>query len=526
MAEQPHVAASDTAAPPRAGRREWIGLAVLALPCLLYSMDLTVLNLAVPHLSAALRPSSAELLWIVDVYGFVLAGALIPMGTLGDRIGRRRLLMIGAAAFGLASLLAAFANSVVLLIAARALLGLAAATLAPSTLSLIRHMFHDPAQRTFAIGVWVASFSAGGAIGPVLGGVLLEYFWWGAVFLLNVPVMLLLLAVGPRLLPESRDRAAGRPDVISALLSLTTVMAVIFALKRTAEQGLRWEALAALCLGLAVGRIFIRRQGLLADPFIDLRLFRRAAFSAALAVNVVGCFVAFGTFLLMAQFLQLVLGLSPLQAGLWSAPSGIAFIAGAMLAPMIVRRLQPATVVAAGLAITAAGFLVMAVAGGALSLGLVVAAFFVLSLGLAPVFTLTTDLIVGAVPAAKAGTAAGMSETGAELGGALGIATLGSLAAVVYRLTLAESLPPEAGAGALDSLAGALAAAGEIPGQAGEALAAAARSAFIVAFQVASVAAAAVAGLSAVMALALLRRRGGPDAGALSLPLRADGGTT
>src|SRR5688572_26406197 len=214
--------------PPRAGRREWIGLAVIALPCLLYSMDLTVLNLAVPHLSAALQPSSAQLLWIIDVYGFLVAGSLITMGTLGDRIGRRRLLMIGAAAFGIGSVIAAFSTSAEMLIATRALLGVAGATLAPSTLSLIRNMFLDPHQRTFAIGVWVTSYSIGGAIGPLLGGVLLEYFWWGSVFLLGVPVMVLLLIVGPKLLPEYRDPNAQPIDIASAVLSLASVLLVIY----------------------------------------------------------------------------------------------------------------------------------------------------------------------------------------------------------------------------------------------------------------------------------------------------------
>src|SRR3954468_8531774 len=222
---------------PRATRREWIGLAVLALPCLLYSMDLTVLNLAVPQISAQLRPSSAQLLWILDIYGFMIAGSLITMGTLGDRIGRRRLLMIGAAAFGAASVLAAFATSTSMLIGTRALLGMAGATLAPSTLSLIRTMFRDPQQRTVAISVWITSYSAGGAIGPLVGGVLLEHFWWGSVFLVGVPVMLLLLAVGPALLPEYRDPSARRLDLPSAALSLAAVLAVIYGLKRFAESG-------------------------------------------------------------------------------------------------------------------------------------------------------------------------------------------------------------------------------------------------------------------------------------------------
>src|SRR5205823_13342130 len=247
---------SITAATPQAGRREWIGLAVIALPCLLYSMDLTVLHLAVPRLTEALAPSSVQLLWIIDIYGFTLAGSLITMGALGDRIGRRRLLLAGAAAFGVASVLAAFSASAGMLIAARAVLGVAGATLAPSTLSLIRNMFLDPKQRKLAISVWITSFSAGGAIGPLLGGVLLRWFWWGSVFLLAVPVMALLLVLGPMLLPEFRDPRAGRLDLVSAALSVAAVLAVIFGLKQLARDGLGWLPAVSIVAGLAAGAAF------------------------------------------------------------------------------------------------------------------------------------------------------------------------------------------------------------------------------------------------------------------------------
>jgi DHA2 family multidrug resistance protein-like MFS transporter len=265
---------TNTDSPGRAGRREWLGLAVLALPCLLYSMDLTVLHLAVPKLTADLRPSSVELLWIIDIYGFLVAGSLITMGTLGDRIGRRRLLLIGAAAFGAASIAAAFSTSARMLIATRALLGVAGATIAPSTLSLIRNMFLDPRQRTTAIGVWITSFSVGGAIGPLVGGIVLETFSWGAVFLIGVPVMVLLLIIGPRLLPEYRDPAAARLDPLSALLSLLAVLAVIFGLKRIAQDGLAVGPVLFILAGLVVGAAFVRRQLRMPDPLIDLRLFR------------------------------------------------------------------------------------------------------------------------------------------------------------------------------------------------------------------------------------------------------------
>src|SRR5512145_2644913 len=379
--------------PGRAGRREWIGLAVIALPCMLYSMDLTVLNLAVPQLSVDLRPSSSQLLWLIDIYGFLVAGALITMGTLGDRIGRRRLLMIGAAAFGIGSVLAAFSTSAEMLIATRALLGLAGATLAPSTLSLIRNMFLDPHQRTVAIGIWVTSYSVGAAIGPLLGGIVLEYFWWGSVFLLGVPVMVLLLAVGPRLLPEFRDPHAGRLDLPSAALSLAAVLLVIYALKRIAEVGPGWVPVAAIGIGLALGIQFVRRQRTLADPLLDLGLFRVPAFSASLATYMVACFVAFGAYVFIAQYLQLVLGLSPLEAGLWTVPSMAAFVVGSMLVPLLARRFQPAYVMGAGLVLAAAGFGVLTQVDASAGLAPVVAGSVIYSLGTCPAIILSTDLV-------------------------------------------------------------------------------------------------------------------------------------
>src|SRR3989475_4978716 len=394
---------------PKATRRDWIGLAVIALPCLLYSMDLTVLNLAVPKLSEALKPSSAQLLWIVDIYGFLIAGSLITMGTLGDRIGRRRLLLIGAAAFGVASVIAAFSTTAEMLIATRALLGVAGATLAPSTLSLIRSMFLDPQQRTVAIGVWVTSYSVGGAIGPLLGGVLLQYFWWGSVFLIGVPVMLLLLVLGPILLPEFRDPQAGRLDLFSAALSLAAVLLVIYGLKRVAEHGLGWVPAFTIVTGLAVGAAFLRRQRALAHPLIDLRLFRSRAFSASLAVYLLGTLVAFGAYIYIAQYLQLVLGLPPLQAGLATVPSMAAFVVGSMLVPVIARRVRPWSLMAAGLVLAAVGFGVLAQAGGAGGAGgleVIVIGSIIYSLGFSPVVILATDLIVGGGSGGRRGAAA------------------------------------------------------------------------------------------------------------------------
>jgi MFS transporter, DHA2 family, multidrug resistance protein len=498
-------------APPQAGRREWIGLAVLALACVLYAMDLTVLHLAVPSLSAELQPSSAQLLWITDIYGFMVAGFLITMGTLGDRIGRRRLLLAGAAGFGVVSVLAALSTSAGQLIAARALLGIAGATLAPSTLSLIFAMFQDPRQRQTAIGIWITSFSAGGAIGPVAGGVLLERFWWGSVFLLAVPVMVLLLALGPRVLPEYRDPQAGRLDLASAAMSLVAVLAVVFGLKQVAQDGIGWQAGVATVLGLAVGVLFVRRQRALADPMIDLGLFRSTVFNAALATNFLGIFIVVGYFLFVAQYLQLVLGLSPLEAGLWSLPSAVGFIVGSNLAPPLLRRVRPAWVIGGGLGLAAVGLGVLTQVGGSTSadLAILAGASLLISLGLAPVFTATTDLIVSSAPPERAGAASGISETGAELGGALGIAILGSIGAAVYRGQLTDTLPagipPEAAAAARDTLGGAVGVASRLGGQAGAALLEAAQEAFVLGMQLTVTLSAVAAVAVAVMATVLLR---------------------
>jgi MFS transporter, DHA2 family, multidrug resistance protein len=498
---------------PKATRREWIGLAVIALPCLLYAADLTVLNLAAPALSADLQPSAAQLLWIIDIYGFMVAGALITMGTLGDRIGRRRLLLIGAAAFAAASVAAAFSTSAEMLIATRALLGLAGATAAPSTLSLIRNMFRDERERTVAIGLWISSYSAGAAIGPLIGGVLIEYFWWGSVFLISVPVMALLLVLGPVLLPEYRDPNAGRLDVPSAALSLSAVLATIYGLKHLAEQGP--DAVAAVAAGIVLGITFVRRQRRLADPLIDLALFRSGAFSAALATYLLGCFTMFGAYIFIAQYLQLVLGLTPLQAGLWTVPWALAFIVGSLGTPVLVRRFKPADVVTAALVITAVGFVLLAQVGVASSPITIIGASVVLSLGLAPVFTLATDLIIGAAPPERAGAAAAISETGSEFGGALGIAIFGSIGTAVYRGLLGDAAPagvsPDAWEAARSTLGAATATAAQLPAALGDALLESARVAFVRGLQITAAIGAGVMAATVVIA-ALMRRHLAPAA--------------
>jgi DHA2 family multidrug resistance protein-like MFS transporter len=510
------AATTNTAVGPLAGRKEWIGLGVISLACLLYVMDLSVLYLAVPSLTRDLEPSSSQLLWITDIYGFLVAGFLITMGTLGDRIGRRKVLLTGAAAFGAASILAAFSTSAEMLIGARAVLGIAGATVAPSTLSLIRNMFHDPRQRTFAIGIWGTSFAAGGAIGPLVGGALLEFFWWGSVFLINVPVMALLLVLGPKLLPEFRDPTAGRLDLTSAAMSLGAVLSVIYGLKQIAQDGPGWTAAMFIAAGLAVGVAFVRRQTTLDDPLIDLKLFRIPRFSVSVASNALTGFVVFGMFLYIAQYLQLVLGLSPLEAGLWTLPSSVGVIAGSMLAPAIGRWVRPAFAVAGGLVLAAIGFGILTQVDSTAGLPVVVAGSIVFSLGLGPVFILATDLILGTAPPERAGAASAISETGAEFGGALGIALLGSIGAAVYRSGVSSSIPdgvpPAASEAARDTLGGALSAAQQLPDQMGQKLIDAAHVAFTDGLHMTAVIGAFIALAIAILVATLLRNvRGGSE---------------
>ncbi|GGM64161.1 MFS transporter [Micromonospora sonchi] len=492
-----------------AGRREWIGLAVLALPALLASLELTVTHLALPTIGTDLTASSTQLLWIVDVYAFLLAGSLITMGVWGDRIGRRRLLLIGAAGYGVASIGAAYAPTVELLIGARAVMGVAGSTLMPATLSLVTAMFRQPRQRAVAIGIVVASVSGGTAIGPLIGGWLLERFWWGSVFLLGVPMMMLLLVVGPRLLPERRDPAAGRLDIVSALLSLAAVLPVVHGLKRIAAEGAHVTSLAAVAVGLACAVVFGWRQRGKADPFIDLRLFVNREFSVAAATLAVGIFVLWGSNYAVAQYLQLVHGLSPLAAGMWTAPSAAGVIVGSTLAPRIARTVRPALVTAVGLAVAAVGYgvLTQVEVGG---LATLVAGTIVVSAGLGPMMALATDMVVGAAPAQRAGAAAAISSTAPQLGGAFGIAILGSVITAVYRQDMAVDVPagvPDvAAAAARDNLNAAMVASGRLSEGLGDQLLGTAREAFTHGFQLMAAASAVLMVVTSLLVMSVLGR--------------------
>jgi DHA2 family multidrug resistance protein-like MFS transporter len=494
----------------KAGPREWVGLAVLTIPALLAAMDLSVLFMAIPWLSADLEPSGNQLLWITDVYGFLMAGLLITMGTLGDRIGRRRLLMVGAVAFGVASILAAYSTSAEMLIAARALLGIGGATLAPSTLALIRNMFHDDRQRRTAVSVWAAAFGAGVPIGSVVGGVLVEHFWWGSVFLINIPVMVLLLVLAPLLLPEYADPAPSRFDLTSAGISLAAILPIIWGLKELAKDGLAVLPLIATGLGLLIGAVFVRRQRRLAEPLVDVGLFRRSAFSASIGSNAALTLTIAGIGFLAVQHLQLVLGYRPFTAALWMLPLVAAMMIGISLGTVGAGKVRPGIIVGAGVGVAAVGMAILARLSVDDGIGMLIAGYVVLGLGAGMALALAYNMVIATAPPESAGAAAALNETATEFGGALGIATLGSIAAAVYRSgvsdALPEALPGDTAAVATETLGGAVAIAETLPGESADAVLAVAREAFVDGMGTAAAVGAGVLAVAAVVVTYLLRR--------------------
>ncbi|MGS2804977.1 MFS transporter [Nocardia sp. MW-W600-9] len=499
-----------TEIPERAGTRRWLGLAVLLLPTVLLFLTMTVLFLATPYIAADLAPSSGQLLWINDIYGFVMAGFLVTMGTLGDRLGRRRLLLAGAAVFGVASVIAAFAPGPELLIAARALMGLGAAAVMPATLSLITTMFRDDRQRATAIGLWAASVSAGVALGPLLGGLMLASLWWGASMLIGVPVMLLVVLAVPVLVPEYRAPDAGRLDPISVALSLAALLPFVYGVKKLAEAGPTAESVLTLLAGVLFAVVFVRRQLRLADPLLDVRLFADRTFSGSLGVYLLAAIALGGVYLLFTQYLQLVAAQSPLRAGLWILPAAIGLVIVSTVTPAIARRVRPASLIAAGLAVSTVGYLVLTQVESAAGLPLLIVGFYVLYPGIAPAMALIPGLVIGAAPAEKAGAASAVNSTASDLGVALGVALLGSVGAAVYRAGKSESTGEAA-----ETLPGALSSAESLPADVAESVVAAAREAFTNGLNAAAWTAAVLSAAGAVLAVALLRRI---PAGATSVP--------
>jgi MFS transporter, DHA2 family, multidrug resistance protein len=474
--------------------RAWLGAALLMLPTLLVAMDTTALLLALPRLSADLGATGVQQLWISDGYGFLVAGMVITMGTLADRIGRRRLLITGAAAFAVLSVVAAFAVNPLMLIITRALLGVAGATLAPSTLALLTTMFRDERQRGKAIAIWATCQFTGGALGPVLAGLLLQHFWWGSVFLAAVPAMALLVLAGPVLLPEFRGAQAGRLDPASVGLSLAAVLLMVYGIKQLTVERTPVVPAVALIVGAAIGYLFVRRQLRLETPLLDLRLFRDRPFTAVIVALVCAGIAMAGTGLLVTQYLQSVLGFSPLASAVLFAPMGLGVAAGTMAAPALTRRMKQTTAIAGGLVGSALGSLLLAGVDGASALPLLMIGIAVLALGTGPLFALGTGLVIGSLPPERAGSAASMSETGNYFGGSLGFALLGVVATVVYRNRMD---------GTSDSLAGAIAASRHLPAAQAAELLHTARAAFTAGLHATGIVAAVIFAGSAVLILTM-----------------------
>lgn len=496
--------------PPRAGRRQWCGLGLLALPLFVLAIDASVLFLAAPHIGAALEPSATQWLWIIDVYGFMIAGLLVTMGSVGDRIGRRRLLLTGSAAFAAASLWAALATGPLSLIAARAALGVAGATLMPSTLALIRTMFRDDRQRTTAVAVWMTTFSAGIALGPLIGGALLEAFWWGSVFVLAVPVMAVVVLAGPVLLPESRDPDAARIDAVSVMLSIAAMLTLVHGLKELVGSGPGVVSTVALVTGLVLGFVFVRRQRTLPTPLVDPALFRSRSFRVALALLTAGVFAATAVNFLIPQFLQSAVGLSPLRAGLLTAPIALAAVVGSLCAPAPASRWGTSSVIAVGALSSLGGYLLLSQIDARDPLWLLVSGGALVVLGLSPMTVLTTDLVVASAPEDRAGSAAALSETSGELGVALGIAVMGTLLTAVYRLRLdlPLDLPADVRVAALEDVGSARSAAERVDPESARVIVDTAREAFATAFNtVGYVCAAITVGLAVLAAVGLRGER-------------------
>ncbi|WP_329101677.1 MFS transporter [Micromonospora sp. NBC_01699] len=496
----------------KAGSREWIGFTALLLPLLLVSMDVSVLYFAVPYIAQDLEPTSVQQLWIFDIYGFVLAGLLITMGAVGDRIGRRKLLLIGAAAFGAASLLAAYSTSPEMLITARALLGVGGATLMPSTLALIRNMFHDEKQRNTAVAVWTAALSGGVALGPVISGLLLEHFWWGSVLLINVPFMVLLLVLAPILVPEFKNPDPVRFDFLSALLSLGALLPIIYGIKELAADGFDQVPLYYIGAGVLLAVLFVWRQIVKPGSLIDIDLFKRPAFSGSIAVNLLAMFAIVGFAVFLTQYLQLVRGMSTLEAALWSLVPSLGTGGFAPAAAAIARKVNRAFVMAGGFVIAAIGFAVLTQTEVDSPLWIVLVGAACYAGGLVAVIALVTGIVLGVAPPERAGSASALLESGTELGGALGIAILGSVGTAVFRDeivgTLPTGLPAEAAAAAEETLAGATVVAGQLPGEVGETVLAAARAAFVSGMDTVAFTAAGVMLASAVVAIVVLKSVG------------------
>ncbi|MFD9943364.1 MFS transporter [Nonomuraea sp. NPDC059023] len=419
---------------PVAHKRRWAGLAVLSASLLLVVMDMTILNVALPAISASLRPDAIQLLWMVDVYSLVLAGLLVTVSALGDRWGRKRMLLTGFGVFGLASVLVMWAESPGAVIAVRALLGVGGAMIMPSTLSMIRALFTDSRERATALGVWAAMAAVGGALGPILGGFLVEHFSWHAAFLVNVPVMAVAVLAGLFLLPESRNPSPGRWDALGTVLSIVGMAGLVYSIKHFAKDGLTDPtALVSLAAGALALTWFVLRSLRRPDPLLEVRLFRSGPFTSGVLAALTTSIAMAAMMLLMAQWMQLVQGYTPLETGVRLLPTAVTALILSPLAPAMAERIGARTVLAGGLVVAGLGFLVLFAAP--LVYGWVALALLLIGAGMGSL-AIASAVIMSGAPLEKAGSAAAIEETSYEVGGVLGVAVLGSVAAAVYRTAL------------------------------------------------------------------------------------------
>jgi len=489
-------------------RRSWIALAVLALPVLLIAIDNTVLAFALPVIAEDFRPSASTQLWIVDVYSLVLAALLVTMGSLGDRLGRRRLLMVGGTGFMVVSVAAAFAPSAEMLVLARGVLGVFGAMLMPSTLSLIRNIFTDAAARRLAIAIWASCFTAGSTLGPIVGGALLQHFHWGSVFLIAVPILLPLLLLGPKLIPESRDPNPGPMDPVSVVLSFTAMLPLVWAIKTGAHDGMSLLVGAAAAIGIGAGALFVRRQNRRDIPMLDMALFRSAPFTSSVLANFLSIVGLIGFIFFVSQHLQLVLGLSPLAAGLVTLPGAVVSMVAGISVVKAARRFSAQALMVTGLVFVAAGFILILLFRHDLSVSAIIVSFVVLEFGVGVSQTVSNDTIVASVPPTKAGAASAVSETAYELGAVVGAATLGTIFTAFYRanVEVPAGLTPTQAGDAAESIGGATAVAGELPPSMAEKLLESAHSAFDSGIAPTAIIAATLALAAAVIVLAAFRR--------------------
>ncbi|MFE7650214.1 MFS transporter [Streptomyces phaeoluteigriseus] len=490
-----------------AGANRWVVLVVLCISLLLVAVDATVLHVAVPAVTEDLRPGGIELLWIVDTYPLVCASLLILFGTLGDRVGRRRVLLLGYTLFGVASAMAAFAGTAEVLIVARALLGVGGAMIMPATLSILRQVFPDRRERALAIGVWSAVAAVGAAVGPLLGGFLLEHFWWGSVFLVNIPLMLVSLPVGRLLLPESKGSGEGPWDVVGALTAAAGLFGAVLGVKRLGGGELGPFTLVPLAVGALLIVLFVRRQRRRRHPLVDLRMFARPAFSTAVGCIVLAMLALVGLELIAAQYLQLVLDLSPLETGLRLLPLTFAAMAAGLAGARLLRRFGPRRTVCAGFCLTAAAVVMLTSMGGTDNAGLLLAGFLLLGFGLETTLFGAYESMLSEAPPEQAGGAAAIGETSYQLGAGIGIALLGSVMNAAYApgLSSVPGVPAEASAAAGNSLGEAYQVAGRLGGPAGEVLRQTARDCFVHGLHVTLMVSAGLLLLGAAMALRLPR---------------------